>query len=60
MITDILIVLVTAVWIVAASALYGVIVGKTVAEVRQEAAWFGCATGMAACVLAAFLARLCA
>ena len=35
MITDILIVLVTAVWILAASALYGVIVGKTVAEVRQ-------------------------
>lgn len=58
--TTVLILLATLVWIVAASALYGVIVGKTVAEVRDEAAWFGCATGMAACVLAAFLARLCA
>ena len=58
--TTVLILLATLVWIVAASALYGVIVGKTVAEVREEAAWFGCATGMAACVLAAFLARLCA
>lgn len=56
--TTFLIVLCTAVWIVAASAIYGVIVGKTVAEVREEAAWFACATGLAACVLAAFLARL--
>ena len=58
MITDILIVLVTAVWIVAASALYGVIVGKTVAEVRQEAAVMACVSSMAACVLAAMLAEL--
>ena len=58
MITDILIVLVTAVWILAASALYGVIVGKTVAEVRQEAAIMACVSGMAACVLAAMLAEL--
>lgn len=55
-----LIVLCTAVWIVAASALYGVIVGKSVAEVRQEAAWFACASGFAACIVAAMLAELCA
>lgn len=58
--TTVLILLATLVWIVAASALYGVIVGRTVAEVREEAAWFGCASGLAACVLAALLARLCA
>ena len=55
-----LIVLCTAVWIVCASALYGVIVGKTVAQVRQEAAWFACASGFAACIVAAMLAELCA
>lgn len=56
--TTVLIVLLTAIWIVAASALYGVIVGKTVAEVRQEAAWFACASGFAACIAAAMLAEL--
>jgi len=56
----VLIVLCTAVWIVAASALYGVIVGKSIAEVSEEAVGFGCASGLAACVLAAFLARLAA
>lgn len=58
MIITVLIALATAVWIVAASALYGVIVGKTVAEVRQEAAVMACVSGMAACVLAAMLAEL--
>lgn len=53
-----LIVLYTGTWIVAASALYGVIVGKSVAEVRQEAAWFACASGFAACIAAAMLAEL--
>lgn len=56
--TTVLIVLLTGVWIVAASALYGVIVGKTVAEVRQEAAIMACVSGLAACVLAAALAEL--
>lgn len=56
--TTVLILLATLVWIVAASALYGVIVGKTVAEVRDEAAGFAWATGFAACGLAAFLAWL--
>lgn len=58
MITTVLIVICTGVWILAASALYGVIVGKTVAEVRQEAAIMACVSGLAACVLAAMLAEL--
>lgn len=53
--TTVLILLATLVWIVAASALYGVIVGRTVAEVRQEAAWFACASVFAACIAAAML-----
>lgn len=56
--TTVLIVLLTGVWIVAASALYGVIVGKTVAEVRQEAAVMACVSGIAACLGAALLAEL--
>lgn len=56
--TDVGIVLATLAWIVCVSAIYGVAVGKTVAEVRKEAAGFACATGFAACGLAAFLAWL--
>lgn len=56
--STVLILLVTFVWIVAASALYGVIVGKTVAEVRQEAAIMACVSGIAACLAAAMLVEL--
>lgn len=58
MIITVLIALATAVWIVAFSAVYGIVVGRTVAEVRQEAAVMACVSGMAACVLAAMLAEL--
>lgn len=56
--TTVLVIVLIAVWIVPASALYGVIVGKTVAKVRQEAAIMACVSGGAACVLAAMLAEL--
>lgn len=56
--TTAMIILCTAVWIVAASAMYGVIVGKTVAEVRREAAVMACVSCIAACLGAALLAEL--
>jgi len=49
-----------AAWIPCVSALYGVIVGKTVQQIRYEAACFACASGFAASVLVPFLMRLAA
>lgn len=58
--TDVGIVLATMAWIVCVSAVYGVATGRSVREVRCEACGFACASVLAACGLAAMLARLCA